>query len=103
MVGSESSFPLITLFYLDVVETPPDIQFCEVLGSVELGDQLWNERKRVLVLHGHGIQRVVVLHQTEFAILLFNKEDWGGHWRFGWMNPTRIEVFLEKGVQLLLL
>ncbi|HEX9429584.1 MAG TPA: hypothetical protein VF944_04335, partial [Candidatus Bathyarchaeia archaeon] len=59
--------------------------------------------KRVLILHSHGVQRAVVLHQMELAILLFNKEDWGGHWRFGWTDPTRIVIFLEKGVQLLLL
>ena len=102
-VGSEGSLPLVTLFYLDVVETSPNIQFYEVLGSTELGNQLGNEQKWVLVLHSHGVQNVVVLHQTEFAILLFNKEDWGGYRRFGWTNPTRIEIFLEKGILLLLL
>jgi len=30
------------LLYLDIVETPPDIQFHEVLGPAELCNQLWN-------------------------------------------------------------
>jgi len=36
MVDLEGSCSLIILLYLDIVETPLDIQFHEVLGSTEL-------------------------------------------------------------------
>jgi len=41
-VGLEGSLPFIAFLYLDIVETPSDVQFCEVLGSVELHNQLQN-------------------------------------------------------------
>ncbi len=102
-VRSEGSFPLVALLCPDVVETPPNIQFCEVIGSTELGDQLRNEWKQVLIFHGYGVQHVVVLHQTKLSILLFNKEDWGGHRRLRGADPSRVEVLFEEGVQLFLL
>jgi len=54
--------------------------------------------EQILVLHSHGIQHTIVLHQSEFAILLLlNKEDWhyGG---FGWLDLTRIEVLFKEGI-----
>jgi len=45
---------------------------------------------------------MVVLHQTEFAILLFNKEDQSGHWGFGGSDLSRFEIFLQKGIQFFL-
>ena len=103
MVGSEGGFPLIALLYLDIIETLADIQLCEVLGTMELGNEFWNKQKWVFILHSYGVQRKVVLYQTKLTILLLNKEDWRGHWRLGGADPTRIEVLLKEGVQLLLL
>jgi len=42
------------------------------------------------------------LHQSEFTILLLNEEDWCGHGGLGRLNPTRVEVLLEEGIQFLL-
>ena len=42
VVGTEGGLPLVSFLYLDVVEAPPDIQFHEVLGSMELCNQLRN-------------------------------------------------------------
>ena len=38
LVGAECSLPLVTFPNPDVVETPPDIQFVEVFGTLELRD-----------------------------------------------------------------
>ena len=62
VVGLEGGLPLVSFLYPDVVKAPSDVQFREVLCSAELCDQFRNERKWVLVLHGHGIQCVVVLY-----------------------------------------
>jgi len=101
-VGPEGGLPFVSFLYPDVVEAPSDVQFHEVLGSAELRNQFWNQRERVLVFHSHGVQRAVVLYQTEFPILLFNKEDRSGHWGLGGSDPSRLEVFLQKAVQFFL-
>jgi len=46
---------------------------------------------------------MVVLHQSKFSILLLNEEDWCSYGGLGWSDVARIEVFFEKGIQLLLL
>ena len=61
-VGLKSGFPLITFLHPDIVKTPPDVQFREVLGTSELCDQLQNEGQQVFVLHGHGIEHPVILY-----------------------------------------
>ena len=54
--------------------------------------------ERVLILHRHGVQCAVVLHQPEFAVLLFHKEDWSGHWGLGGSDLSRLEILLQKGI-----
>ena len=64
--------------------------------------QFRNEWKQIFVLHSHGVQHTIVLHQSEFTILLLNEEDWHGHGGLGGSDLTRVEVLLEEGVQFLL-
>jgi len=97
-VGPEGGLPFVSFLYPDVVEAPSDVQFHEVLGSAELHNQFQNQWERALVFHGHGIQCAVVLYQTEFSILLFNKEDQSSHRGLGGSDPSRFEVFLQKGI-----
>ena len=65
MVGTEGFFPFISGLDAYIVETPLDIKFCEVLGSMKLGDKLRDERKRVSVLNGYSVQCIIVLDQLE--------------------------------------
>jgi len=44
-----------------VVETLVDIQFCEIPGSAELGDEFGDEGERIFILDGYGVQSTVVL------------------------------------------
>ena len=101
-VGPEGGLPFVSFLYPDIVEAPSDVQFREVLGSMEFRNQFRNQQEQVLVFHGHGVQRTVVLYQTEFSVLLFNKEDRSGHRGLGGSDPSRFEVFLQKGVQFCL-
>ncbi len=101
-VCSEGSLPFVTFLDADIVEAPPNIQLHEVLGSAELCYQFRNKWERIFVLHGHGIQCAIILHQSEFTILLLNEEDWRGHGGLGRSDPTRVEVLLEEGIQFLL-
>ena len=49
----------------DIVITPADVQLGEVASSVEFGDKLGDKWEWVLIFHGHGIQRAIILHQAE--------------------------------------
>jgi len=44
-----------------IIETPADIQFCEIPGSAELGDEFRDEGERVSVFDSYGVQCTVVL------------------------------------------
>jgi len=60
-VGAESRLPFISGLDAYIIEAPTDIKFCEVLGSAELRDEFGDERERVSVFDGYGVQRAIVL------------------------------------------
>jgi len=55
MVGVEGRLPFISGLDVYIIETPVDIQFCEILGSAELGDKFGDEGERIPVLDGYGV------------------------------------------------
>jgi len=60
-VGAEGHLPFVSGLDAYIIETPADVQFCEILSSAELGDEFGDERERVSVLDGYGVQCTVVL------------------------------------------
>ena len=54
-VGAEGCFPFISGLDAYIIETPADIQFCEVSGSAELRDEFRDEGEWISVLDGYGI------------------------------------------------
>jgi len=54
-------FPLISRLDAYIIEILADIQFCEVLGSAELGDEFGDKGERIFILDSYGIQSTVVL------------------------------------------
>jgi len=54
-VGVEGCFPFISGLDAYIIETPADVQFCEVSGSAELRDEFGDERERISVLDGYGV------------------------------------------------
>jgi len=99
-VGAESHFPFISGLDVYIIETPPDVKFCEVSGSVELGDKFRDERERVSVLDDYSIQCMIVLDQPEQTIFLFNEEYRGCYGGFGRSDSSSMQVLLQEGVQL---
>jgi len=93
-VGAKGRLPFISGLDMYVIETPLDIKFCEVPGSAELGDEFRDERERVSVLDGYGVQRVIVLDQPEQTIFLFNEEHRGRYGRLGRSDSSGTQVFL---------
>jgi len=55
MVGMEGRLPFISGLDVYIIETPADVQFCEIPGSAELGDKFRDEGERIPVLDGYGI------------------------------------------------
>ena len=60
-VGVKGRFPLISGLDAYIIETPADIQFCEVPGSVELGDELGDKGEQISVLDSYSVQSAIVL------------------------------------------
>ena len=54
-VGAEGCFPFISGLDAYIIETPVDVQFCEVSGSTELRDKFGDEGERISVLDGYGV------------------------------------------------
>ena len=44
-----------------IIEAPVDVEFCEVFSSVKLRDKFGDEKERISVLDGHGVQHTIVL------------------------------------------
>jgi len=59
-VGVEGCFPFVSRLDVYIIETPADVQFCEIPGSAELGDEFRDERERIPVLNGYSVQYMVV-------------------------------------------
>ena len=54
-VGAEGCFPFISRLDAYIIETPADIQFCEVSGSAELRDEFGDEGEWISVLDSYGV------------------------------------------------
>jgi len=57
----QKATPFISGLDTYIIETPADIQFCEVPGFVELENEFGDEGERISVFDGYGIQSTVVL------------------------------------------
>jgi len=55
MVGAEGCFPFISGLDAYIIETPVDVQFCKVLGSVKLRDEFGDEGEQIFVLDGYSV------------------------------------------------
>jgi len=60
-VSAESCLLFISRPDAYIIETPADIKFYEVLGSMKLENKFKNKGKRISVLDSYGIQYAVVL------------------------------------------
>ena len=58
MVCPKSCFLLISS-YVDVIKSPADVKFSEVLSPLKFVDEFRDERKGVLALHCNCIQHLV--------------------------------------------
>ncbi|KAG7439713.1 uncharacterized protein BT62DRAFT_912693 [Guyanagaster necrorhizus] len=80
-VGLESCFPLISFLDLDIIVSPPHVEFGIVLDSMQFVYQFGDKQSGTVILDHHLIQLLVVLNQSEFAVLLLYEEEGGSHGR----------------------
>lgn len=85
-VHPERSFLLISFLDLDIVVSPANIKFGEILGALELVNEFRDEGEWVAVFDRHFVQLAVVLYGTEQAILLFDEEEGQSEGGFGGVN-----------------
>ena len=59
--GDKGSFPLVFFMNVDVVISPPDVEFCEEGGILHVVDEFRDEWQRVHIPDSVGIKILVVL------------------------------------------
>jgi hypothetical protein len=74
IMSGESSFRDVTMSNFDLVVTRTKIDLGENLGSSQLIKKNINSGKRIFVLDGYCIERLVVNTQPQATIFLFDKE-----------------------------
>ena len=100
MIGSEGSFPLISLPYANIVISPTDIKFCEILGILKGVDKVGDEGWWITVLFGDVVQSAVILNWAEPSVLFLDEEEGGSHWGIRHANPTSTKVLFGKFIEL---
>ena len=88
--------PFVSFFDSDVVVTPPKIDLCEVLRSLELVDELGDEREGIVVPNRMFVQIPVILYHPLSSVLLRHKEDGGRLFGFGWVDIPLGELFIDE-------
>ena len=63
-MGDEHGLPLVSIFDMNIIITPLDIEFCEYFCPLEFVDKIRNERKRIGVAGGMFIDVSIVLAGT---------------------------------------
>ncbi len=58
-----------------VVVPPSDIKLCVDMCITEIADEIRNQGKGVLIANGKGVDFVIVLYWSQFAVLFADKEE----------------------------
>ena len=66
--------PFVSFFDSDVVVSPPKVDLREELRSLELVDELRDERERVVVPNRVFVQILIILYHPLPTVLLWYKE-----------------------------
>jgi len=74
----EGGFPFVSFFNSDVVVSPVYVEFGEEGSSLKLFQDRLDQGERVVVADCLFVQFPVVLDGSEFSVLLFDEEEWGG-------------------------
>ena len=92
---AECSLPLVSVADTDEVEGILQVNDREELAALNAVEEVVNERERVAVLLGDGIEATVVDAEPELASLLAYEQDGGASRRGGASNEPFAEVRLD--------
>ena len=101
LVGDEGGFPLVTLFYSDIVIPPPYVKLGEDLGVFKFVDEIRNQGEGICISDSVAVKVPVVLARSEAAILFLDKEERGSLGRFGRTDFPRAKVFVNELIRSL--
>src|ERR1700722_1729760 len=79
-VRDEGCFPFIAFLDPNIVISPANVEFGEDFRVLDLVYEFGDQRKRITVLHGQGIEFPIVLDGSEVTRLLFDEEEGGRYW-----------------------
>ena len=79
-MDDKGSFPLMSIFDLDIIVSPLDIELGEDFCPLEFVNEVRNEGKRICIMDGVFVDIAIVLTGSEATILLFDKEERGSLW-----------------------
>ena len=95
-MADKRSFPFVTFFDPHVVVSPPKVYLHEVLRSLELVDELRDERERVIVLYCILVQVPVVLNHPFSSVFLQHEEYRRRLFRFGRVDIPFGKLFVDE-------
>jgi hypothetical protein len=98
----ERGLLFVTFPDLDVAEPPPDIEFCEEPGSLQMVNKVVDQRERVPIFHSHRVECPVILDEPEGSVFLLNEENRRCHRRFRWTDAAGTQPLRNEGIELLL-
>src|SRR5882757_3386579 len=76
----------------NVIVSPMNVELGEVVGIMQLVNEVRDERERSCFLDSDIIKTSIVLYRAEFAILLVYKKEGAGHGRLGRADITSTKV-----------
>ena len=75
VAGFECCFPFVTLFDVDVVISPLDVELCEPFLSGDTMDEFGDKREGVAIRDGPRIQLSIVLDGSQLSVFLLDEEE----------------------------
>ena len=94
---------LIAFFYADIVIPSAYIELCKIPSTFQPIEEIGDEWDWVTVFHRDIIQMAIILYRSESSIFLFDKEEWGCHWRLRQTDVHFLQVLIKEFVKFLLL
>ena len=101
-MGDEGHLLLVTIFDVDIVIPPTNVELGEVVSVFQLIYEVRDERKEVGVVGGVFVEVSIILARVEFAILPFDKEEWRHLGGVGRADLSCSQVFFKEVLGCLL-
>ena len=96
LMSDESGFPLVSVFDLDIVISPPNVKFGEYLRPLEFINEIGNKWEEIGVADCMLVDVLVVLTGVKATILFLDKEERRRLWGIGGADLASFQVFIKE-------